>query len=556
MGSSRDDAITVPGSAAESVNQDQLPWPRILVSVLGVLVAMLLAALDQTIVATALPSMVADLGGFEEFAWVFTAYMLGATTIIPIMGKLSDMYGRKWVLAGGVVVFMAGSALSGMAQDMLQLIVFRGIQGLGAGSIIANSYSVVADFLPPAKRGQWMGVVGAVSILAVVAGPLAGGYVTDHLTWRWIFFVNLPVGFVALAVILRGMPNVRNPHVSPSIDYRGIITLVASVVPLLLALTWAGNEFPWLSPQIVGLLLFSGLMAAMVLLAERRAKEPLIPSFLLTNPIFVVGVVVTFLTAIVTYGGVMFLPLFVQGVVGSSATNAGMVLMPAMLSGVASAIIAGQIISRTGHYRVLAIVAASVLAAGVYLFTLLDTESSSAHAIRFAVVAGVGVGAIVPTIIISVQNAFPHHMLGVVTSSIQFFRSIGGAVGTAILGSFMTMRLGDWLSNSLSQEAVDAMPPAVVEKLRDPQALMNPGAMDRIRDLAGEGEGGAEALVVVDGLRTALSAAMHDVFLLGFGIAVVAAVITIFLREIPLRETIGEPARKVPVGKDDAGSTE
>ena len=552
MGSSHDDPITVQGSAAELVSQDQLPWARILVSVLGVLVAMLLAALDQTIVATALPSMVADLGGFEEFAWVFTAYMLGATTVIPIMGKLSDMYGRKWVLVAGVVVFMVGSALSGMAQDMLQLILFRGIQGLGAGSIMANSYSVVADFLPPAKRGQWMGVIGAVSILAVVMGPLAGGYVTDHLTWRWIFFVNLPVGFVALAVILGGMSNVRNSQVRPSIDYRGIITLVASVVPLLLALTWAGNEFPWLSPQIVGLLLFSGLMAAMFVLAERRAREPLIPGSLLTSPIFVVGVAVIFLTAIVTYGGVMFVPLFVQGVVGSSATNAGMVLMPAMLAGVASAIVAGQIISRAGHYRVLAIVAACVLAAGVYLFTLLDTRSSSAHAIRFAVVAGAGVGAILPTIIIAVQNAFPHHMLGVVTSSIQFFRSIGGAVGTAVLGSFMTMRLGDWLSNSLSPEAVDAMPADVVEQLRDPQALMSPGSLSRIRELAGEGAGGAEALaVVVEGLRTALSSAIHDVFLLGLGIAVVAAAMALFLREIPLRETIAEPAREADVGSTD-----
>ena len=552
MGSSGDDAVTVQGSAAEPVSQHQLPWARILVSVLGVLVAMLLAALDQTIVATALPSMVADLGGFEEFAWVFTAYMLGATTVIPIMGKLSDMYGRKWVLAGGVVVFMVGSALSGISQDMLQLILSRGIQGLGAGSIIANSYSVVADFLPPAKRGQWMGVIGTVSILAVVMGPLAGGYVTDHLTWRWIFFVNLPVGFVALAVILGGLSNVRNSEVKPSIDYRGIVTLVACAVPLLLALTWAGNEFAWFSPQILGLLLFSGLMAAIFLLAERRAEEPLIPSFLFTSPIFVVGVAVTFLTAVVTYGGVMFVPLFVQGVVGSSATNAGFVLMPAMLAGVASAIVAGQIISRTGHYRVLAIGAACILAAAVYLLTLLDTSSSSAHAIRFAVVAGAGVGAIVPTIIIAVQNAFPHHMLGVVTSSIQFFRSIGGALGTAVLGSFMTMRLGNWLSNSLSQEAVDAMPATAVERLRDPQALMNPGAMDQIRELAGEGEGGAEALaVVVEGLRTALAAAMHDVFLLGLGIAVVAAVITLFLREIPLRETIAEPARKADVGSTD-----
>ena len=212
------------------VSLAQLPWPRILISVLG----MLLAALDQTIVATALPSVVADLGGFGQFAWVFTAYMLASTTSIPIMGKLSDMYGRKWVLAAGVAVFLLGSALCGGAQDMTQLILFRGIQGLGAGSIIANSYAVVGDVFPPAQRGQWTGVVGAVFALAIILGPLAGGYITDHLTWRWIFFVNLPIGAFTLLVILFGMANVRRPQVSPGIDFRGAFALGATVVPLLL----------------------------------------------------------------------------------------------------------------------------------------------------------------------------------------------------------------------------------------------------------------------------------------------------------------------------------
>ena len=536
-----DKSPDVQEAPVEVTSLAQLPRIRVLVSVLGTLLVMMLAALDQTIVATALPRVVSDLGGFDQFAWVFTVYMLASTTTIPVTGKLSDMYGRKWVMVGGVVVFLGGSALCGSAQDMVQLILFRGIQGLGAGSIIANSYTVVSDVFPPAQRGKWTGVVGAVFALAIVAGPLAGGYVTDHLSWRWIFLMNLPIGLVALMVILVGMPNVRAPETRSSINYIGIAALIASVVPLLLALTWAGDEFPWVSPQIIGLLMLSGFMAVLFILVERQAREPIIPRFLFANPIFTVGVIATFLTSIIMFGGIVFVPLFVQGVIGSSATNAGITLMPAILSVVLSAIVAGQIISRTGHYRILAISGVSVMALGVYLFTRLDADSSSTDAIGYMVVGGMGLGATLPTFIISVQNAFPHHMLGVVTASLQFFRNIGGAVGTAVLGSFMTIRLGDWLSGPLASVPKESLPPEVIERLRDPQVLMNPGAMSQIRHLAEQEEGGGVALnVVIEGLRATLAAAMHDVFLLGLGITVLAVVVTLFFREIPLRETIAE----------------
>ena len=529
--------------AGQTVSQQysppQLSWGRAIITVFGMLLALLLAHLDQTIVATALPRVVSDLGGFDQIAWVFTAYMLAVTTSIPIMGKLSDMYGRKRVLVGGVVVFLAGSALAGSAQDMTQLILFRAIQGLGAGSIAANSYAVVGDIFPPLQRGKWVGVVGIVFALAIIIGPLAGGYLTDHLSWRWIFFVNLPIGTVALLVILFGMVETRTIRESPSIDYRGAILLAAAVVPLLLALTWAGREYAWASSQIVGMFIFSGLMAALFIVAEARADEPIIPRSLFANPVFTVAVVATFLTAIGMYGGIMFIPLFVQAVIGSSATDAGIVLIPMLLSGVASAVIAGQIISRTGNYRFIAIAGVAALAVGVYLFTRLDADSSKIEVVRYMVIAGAGMGATLPTFMIAVQNAFPHHMLGVATASVQFFRSMGGAIGTAVLASFMTIRLGDWLSKSIDPEAVGALPTQVAESLGDPRAIMNPGAMSQLRDLAAEEENGLQAFMAVEeSLRAALASAIHDVFLLGLGITILALVVTIFLRQIPLRTTI------------------
>ncbi|MEE9202304.1 MAG: DHA2 family efflux MFS transporter permease subunit, partial [Dehalococcoidia bacterium] len=345
-----------------------LPRSTIVVTVIGVLLGLLLAALDQTIVATALPRIVSDLGGFDRFAWVFTAYMLASTAGLPIAGKLSDIYGRKPLYLVGIAIFILGSILSGTSQTMMQLILFRGLQGLGAAVIMANAFAVVGDIFPPAERGKWMGIFGAVFGLASIVGPLTGGYITDNLSWRWVFYVNLPVGLVAAAVLLAAMPHLRDRSVKRKIDFTGAATLVAAVVSLLLALTWAGNTYPWVSPQVIGLMSFSAAMLLVFWMVERRAAEPVLPPILFANRIFNVAMGVTLLTGIAMFGTIIFLPLFIQVVIGASATWSGAVLTPMMLSLVVGSAVSGQIISRTGHYRFLGVAGMAIMSVALYLF--------------------------------------------------------------------------------------------------------------------------------------------------------------------------------------------
>jgi len=319
----------------------------------GTLLGLFTAAMDQTIVGTAMPRVVAHLGGYEHYSWVFTGFMVVSTTAVPIVGKLTDMYGRKFFFLGGIAVMMLGSALCGMSQSMMQLIAFRAIQGLGAGTIMATAFAIIGDVFPPAQRARWAGLMSGVFAAASVAGPLIGGYITDNLNWRWVFYVNLPVGALALSVFFSVMPSVRS-RLRHQLDYWGVTMLVLAVVPLLLAFSWANEQYPWLSVQIIGLLTFAALAGLIFAAVEMRAAEPILPPALFRHPIFLVSAVVTFLTAMGMYGSVVYLPLFVQGVIGSSATNSGLVIMPMMLSLSITAAIVGQVLGRWGRYRIIA----------------------------------------------------------------------------------------------------------------------------------------------------------------------------------------------------------
>jgi EmrB/QacA subfamily drug resistance transporter len=513
----------------------------------GTLLGLFTAAMDQTIVGTAMPRVVAHLGGYEHYSWVFTGFMVVSTTAVPIVGKLTDMYGRKFFFLGGIAIRMLGSALCGMSQSMIQLIAFRAIQGLGAGTIMATAFAIIGDVFPPAQRARWAGLMSGVFAAASVAGPLIGGYITDNLNWRWVFYVNLPLGALALTVFFSVMPSLR-PGVRHQLDYWGVTTLILAVVPLLLAFSWANEQYPWLSVQIVGLLAFAALAGLAFAAVERRAAEPILPPDLFRHPIFLVSAGVTFLTGMGMFGCVVYLPLFVQGVLGSSATNSGLVTMPMMLSLSITAGITGQILARWGRYRIIGVAGLAVMSVGMFLMSRMDVTSTNAIATRNMIVVGMGLGATMPIFVLVVQNALPYRMLGVSTAAIQFFRSVGGTMGVAIMGSMVNSSFSAELTAQTPPQVRESTPPALLERLQNPQSLLNADLLAGLREaFAGLGEAGPGMFEqVMLATRTALGTAIADAFLVGMGITLAALLVGVFLREVPLRKTWAVPEAAGP----------
>jgi EmrB/QacA subfamily drug resistance transporter len=505
----------------------------------GVMLAMFLASLDQTIVGTALPRIVADLGGFTKYTWVATAYIIASTIAVPITGKLTDMYGRKWFYVAGLCIFIGGSILCGVSDTMNQIIAFRGLQGIGAGIMMANAFIVVGDLFPPSERGKYQGLVAGVFGLSSVIGPTLGGFITDTLSWHWVFFINIPLGLLIIGLFVVFFPNVRPQDVKPKIDYLGVVLMVLAVVPTMLALTLGGVDYPWLSVQIVGMFTFSAVMAVLFVFAETRAAEPIMPMWIFKNPIVVVALLVIFITGFGMFGAIIYIPLFFQGVLGMSATASGSFLTPMMLGLVAGSVISGQILSRAGgHYRIQGVFGLAMMAAGMGLMSTMTVETSYATAVAYIVLLGFGLGNTMPLYIIAVQNAVPYSVMGIATSSTAFFRQIGGALGLAILGSIVTNRFQSDFLSGLSQAAKEATPPQMLDELsQNPQALMNVEAQDNLRALFEQfGQQGAALFEhIMETLKIALSSAIAQAFLIGLFVVIAAWVVNWFLKEIPLR---------------------
>ena len=413
---------------------------RVLAIYSGLMVALLLAALDQTIVATALPKVVSDLGGITQYAWVFTAYMLGSTVTVPLYGKLGDAHGRKPLFIVAIVIFLVGSALCGLSQNMWELVVFRAIQGVGAGGLFPLTLAMVGMIVPPRDRGRYQGLVGSVFAGASIIGPLIGGFIVDNTSWRWIFYVNLPVGGLALLVILVTMP--RRPYRQDhSIDWLGAGILAAGTTALLLGLVWGGTEYAWASPEVVVALGAAVFFLAVFAVVERQVKEPILPFDILRNQTVASSVACMALVGAAMFGTISFVPLFVQGVIGTSATSSGVVLTPLMLGAVITSFVSGQIVSHTGRYRPNTLIGPVVLCAGMIGLWQMDVHTTNAEAARNMVIAGIGLGMMMQIFVLSIQNSVPRAAMGTATALAQFSRSIGATLGVTLMGVIVNQHL-------------------------------------------------------------------------------------------------------------------
>jgi EmrB/QacA subfamily drug resistance transporter len=479
----------------------------------GLLLVMLLAALDQTIVATALPTIVGDLGGLDHISWVVTAYLLAQTAVTPLYGKLGDMYGRKIVLQFGLVVFLVGSALCGLSRSLDELIAFRALQGLGGGGLMVSAQAAIGDVVPPRERGRYTGLFGAVFGLASVAGPLLGGFLTSDFSWRWIFYVNLPLGIVAFFVLAATLPAVTE-RVHHVVDYLGTVLLGSGLTAIVLAASLGGNSYAWGSPEIVGLGVAGVLLLVAFAFVERRAAEPVLPPKLLANRVFVVTGAVGFVVGFALFGAVTYLPLFLQVVKGASPTGSGLQLLPLMGGLLITSIVSGQIITRTGRYKPFPIAGTAVMTLGLYLLSRMDPSSSRVSISLFMFVLGLGLGMVMQVLILAVQNAVDYADLGVATSGATLFRSIGGSLGTAVLGAIFT--------NRLTSELKSVFPTGVAST----GSTVNPKEIAKLPS------------VLRLGYLHAFTSALSTVFLVASAFAIVAFALSWFIRQLPLRETV------------------
>ena len=517
--------MTAPAQLAPPMAAARLSHKQILVIFSGLVLGMLLAALDSTIVSTALPTIVGELGGLARLSWVVTAYLLAQTVVTPLYGKLGDLYGRKGILQSAIVLFLVGSALCGLSRNMTQLIVFRAIQGLGGGGLTVTTQAVVGDIVPPRERGRYQGIFGAVFGLASIAGPLLGGYFTTHLSWRWIFYVNLPLGVVALVVIAATLPSTAERR-HPAIDYAGTTLLAIALSAIVLYSDVSGTSRPITSPSMLAILAVAVISLVAFVYVERRAREPVLPLRLFANRTFSLTSAVGLIVGFALFGSVTYLPLFLQVVKGESPTASGMQMLPMMGGMLLTSIASGQLISRTGRYKFFPIVGTLVMAGGLYLLSRMNEATTTLGASLTMLVLGLGLGMVMQVLVIAVQNAVDYRDLGVATSGATLFRLVGGSLGTAVLGAIFAARLAHELGRVLPRSARVSG-----------AGVLNPETMGQLSP-------------TLRGIYVqAFTVSLATVFVVATAVALVGFILTWLVPERPLRQTVAAASGSNAVGE-------
>ncbi|GIP32226.1 MDR family MFS transporter [Paenibacillus sp. J2TS4] len=510
---------------------------------IAIMAAMFFSAINQTIIGVAMPRIIAKLGGMDYYTWAITIYLLTSTVATILVGKLSDIYGRKPFILTGIAVFMLGAFLSGFSRDIIELIFYRGIQGLGAGIIMSTAFTAVGDLYAPRERARWTGLMSGIFGLSSVLGPPVGGYIVDHLDWHWVFWMFLPLGIVAFIMIIMLFPKVERRE-GESIDYLGSLFLTTTIVPLLLAFSWAGQgegKYPWGSWQIIGLFAITVVSLLIFIIVETKAKSPVLPLSLFKNSVVTVSNLAGFVLNAGMMGAIIYVPFFVQGVKGISPTYSGYVTMPMSIGMIVTMAFVGQLIAKTGKYKKIAILGLVVMAVGMTLLHFMHMDTPIYVTVLYMCVVGLGLGISMPVFSLTVQNAVEPKQLGVATASSQLFRSLGGTIGIAIMGTVMASRMSSKLAEQFASEggAAQQVPidPAMAEQMKEflnPQALLDqPKLAEFMAGLPADVQVMFNQLL--DKLREALSYGVTSTFLAGAVVTIVAVVLTLFLKEIPLR---------------------